>query len=62
MPSFLKPSFGFSSFGWRNSGVTTDEAPDEAEGNEDENVGVTFAFAFSICRSASRGSNTTSLF
>ena len=41
MPSFLKPSFGFSSFGWRNSGVTTDEAPDEAEGNEDENVGVT---------------------
>lgn len=41
MPSFLKPSFGFSSFGWRNSGVTTDEDPDEAEGNEDENVGVT---------------------
>ena len=41
MSSFLKPSFGFGSFGRRNGGVTTDEAPDEAEGNEDENVGVT---------------------
>lgn len=59
---FLKPSFGFGSFGRRNGGVTTDEAPDEAEGNGDENAGVTFAFAFSICRSESRGPNTTSLF
>lgn len=46
----------------RNGGVTTDEAPDEAEGNGDENAGLTFAFAFSTCRSASRGPNTTSLF
>lgn len=61
MPSFLKPSLGFGSFGRRNGGVTTDEAPDEAEGNGDEKAGVTFAFAFSICRSASRGPNTTSL-
>lgn len=59
MSSFLKPSFGFGSFGRR---MTTDEAPDEAEGNGDENAGVTFAFAFSICRSASRGPKTTSLF
>ena len=42
--------------------MTTDEAPDEAKGNGDENAGVTFAFAFSICRPASRGLNTTSLF
>ena len=35
--------------------MTTDEAPDEAEENGDENAGVTFAFAFSICWSASRG-------